>query len=150
MSTPFITFPGTSGNYISTDDVNLLDADTAHLQQSNGNWGGAGGVASAVLSSEVTPVFGHSVLKMTHGVPSTTSRMLWGNGTSGAPVVPAQEYSIIMSLRATVAGREATLKLEWFDSGGGSWLDEPVNGQSGVGTNWNFDPGRFRPFQGSR
>ena len=38
MSTPFVTFPGTAGNYISTDDVNELDADTAHLSQSGGSW----------------------------------------------------------------------------------------------------------------
>jgi hypothetical protein len=34
----FVTFPGLAGNYASTQDVNLLDADTAHTFQSVGNW----------------------------------------------------------------------------------------------------------------
>ena len=35
---PYVTFPGTTGNYISTPDTNLLDADTAHLAQSDGGY----------------------------------------------------------------------------------------------------------------
>ncbi|GAG43835.1 unnamed protein product, partial [marine sediment metagenome] len=34
----YFTLPGTAGNYIDTPDVNLLDADTAHLYQSVGEW----------------------------------------------------------------------------------------------------------------
>lgn len=36
--TDYAYLPGTSGNYFSRDDVNLLDADTAHMYQSVGTW----------------------------------------------------------------------------------------------------------------
>ena len=37
-----VIFGGTAADYVSTDDVNLLDADTAHLQQGKGVWVGDG------------------------------------------------------------------------------------------------------------
>lgn len=60
----YVIFPGTPGNYISTQDVNLLDADTAHLQQSTGLW------TAGVLSTD-HPLFGDNSLKITGGVDTS-------------------------------------------------------------------------------
>ena len=40
MSDKYLYLPGASGNYASVADVNLLDADTAHIHQSIGDWFG--------------------------------------------------------------------------------------------------------------
>lgn len=73
MSTPYVTFPGTSGDYVSSDDVNLLDADTAHLAQTRGLW------TVGALSTDF-PLFGATSLKVTGGVdtaitPATDAAM---------------------------------------------------------------------------
>ena len=61
MSVHYVTLPGAAGNYISTDDVNLLDADSAHLQQSVGQWS-----VGALSTTHV--LFGDNSLKVTGGV----------------------------------------------------------------------------------
>ena len=60
---PYVSFPGLAGNYISTPDVNLLDADEAHFQQSLGSWiSNSNAVLTLDDSPSVAPVFGTSCL----------------------------------------------------------------------------------------
>ena len=57
-----IIFPGSPGVNVSTPDTNLLDADTAHVQQSVGTWSAFAG-AAITQSQDVPPVFGDYEIK---------------------------------------------------------------------------------------
>lgn len=57
MITPFIQFPGTAGNNVSTPDTNQLDANTAHQEQGSGDIGPLG--VATVTRQTSFPVFGN-------------------------------------------------------------------------------------------
>lgn len=129
----YLTLPGTSGNYVSTADVNLLDADTAHLYQSRGLMVDAGNVTAASASADDTGdgvAFAGKSLEVTASVASATSmyiRTLSG-GTSNPPGAGGTAYSadgwIYVSQEILDLG-PVTLScvLFWVDSGG-SYLGE--------------------------
>lgn len=54
----YVTLPGTSGNYFSTPDINLLGADTAHLEQSAGSWAIDSGHSSSDSQDSTDSYFG--------------------------------------------------------------------------------------------
>ncbi len=64
MSDLFVKFPGTAGNYISTDSVNLLDGDTANLQQSKGQWIKSANAALPVLDASIPAKYGDNSMKV--------------------------------------------------------------------------------------
>jgi len=115
---PYVSFPGLAGNFISTPDVNLLDADTAHLQQSRGKWAGFG-VGAPVLGSPIAPVFGD-----TCGV-SVLAGDLTGIQTpsavsTGILAEPNTEYTISISVAGNSAGSPVgELRVLWFDNANG-------------------------------
>lgn len=99
MSDYYVAFPGTTGNYVSTDDVNLVsDADTAHVHQSIGQWLARGPGVTISLDSTV-PIFGDNSVKVT--MPGTISDATWGAVTADTtdvantaiPVSPSTTYS---------------------------------------------------------
>lgn len=125
MSGPaFQTFPGTSGFYASCSDVNLLDADTAHLEQSIGEWAVVVGSSSIIQSQALTPIFGNY-----HGAytaTEATSSIFTGNGAAATPVSAATEYTwSVYVAGAANAAATVEVRMTYFDSGGSD------NGNSG-------------------
>lgn len=114
MTTPFVRFPGSSGVYAGTGDVNLLDADTAHVVQSVGLW--TAGVVSTAQS-----FFGPSSLLVSGGV-----------STAITPVTDAASFSVYVW---SAAG-------DTFDVNGGTgvavpageWTQLPAVGPAGTYT----------------
>jgi len=119
MAEPFVIFPGTAGNYISTDDVNLADADTAHLEQSIGEWVPNGGSGAISLSNAIAPLFGnsHGFIGAGTGYPfARTGEFAAGNGFA---VTPGLSYSASLGLSASVAG-QARIQVFYKDA---AWVD---------------------------
>jgi len=93
----FVEFPGEADSYVATDDVNLLDADSAHLQQGVGQWS-----VGALSTTHV--LFGDNSLKVTGGVdtvltPGTDAAIMscWVYSVAGA------DFDINGSVAVTVA-----------------------------------------------
>jgi len=59
----FVTFPGAAGAYVSTDDVNLLDADTAHAVQGVGAWMNRSNAVNFTSVLDTDSKFGGSALQ---------------------------------------------------------------------------------------
>ncbi len=101
MADLFVKFPGTAGNYISTADVNLLDADTAHIFQSVGAWAaGSGSTALSKVTDESSP-FADAALEWLPSVDN--NRAIISSANSPVSISAATEYTIIMSLWCEVA-----------------------------------------------
>jgi len=108
----FVTFPGTSGAYVSTDDVNLLDADTAHLVQSEGEWDAGGAVTIDAAA------FGGFALQRTIST-GTFWQARGGPMASTLPVLPNTAYSVRGRLKADAANvTDLAFYIQWLDSGG--------------------------------
>lgn len=119
MSGPYVRLPGLAGNFLSTPDTNLADADQAHLQQSLATWGpNDSGSGNQALSTDLTPVFGdfHGEISVI-GTPASTAL------SSGAgriqSVKPSTVYRGSLYVAPEVADREMRLVVIWRDSGGG-------------------------------
>jgi hypothetical protein len=123
MTVAYVTFPGTSGNYVSSADVNLLDADSAHLHQSAGTFAGWGtGAVAPVLSTDDTAqgIAASNVGKLTTsshtigcifpGVPSTTV---------GVVVSPGEVYSYGRWVKFDAAITEIKLDFRFVNASGG-------------------------------
>lgn len=124
MAEPFVSFPGTTGNYVSTPDVNLLDADDAHCQQSIGGWGNNANMGSLALASTPSPVFGSFVGSgAVTGTPANAQVRTGLNGIPYTAVSSDTEYAAQVSVRSELAGRSAQLILVWRD-GAGSFLNQ--------------------------
>ena len=98
MSTPYVTFPGTAGNYVSTADVNLLDSDTAHFHQALSALWSAGALSTTHV------LFGDNSLKVTGGVDTI--------------LTPAVDSAIFSCYVYSVAGANFTV----VSAGGGGSL----------------------------
>jgi len=119
-----VVFPG-STDHIETEDVNLLDADTAHVQQSVGSWiRETSRIAQPSQSSDLAAAFGS--LEGTVSVVTahaTTSAAIQDAGT--APVTPGITYSITAMIAAAQGG-QARIRIRWLDSGGTRIDDSPT------------------------
>ncbi len=93
-------------SYLSTDDVNLLDADTAHIEQSVGYWNAEVGASSVSQSAAVTPLFGSFALM---AVASGTNTRIFGSqqGTGNIVVTPSVEQVVGVWLYTQETDREA-------------------------------------------
>lgn len=122
MATPFIRFPG-GVNYVYTEDTNLVDADSAHLQQSIGQWIRIDGIVNPIRSeSVIAPAFG---TKHGTGEISTTNgtlpgQMGLGSTSSGSvPATPGVAYRFSIALASSTTGYQAKVYNSYRDSGGG-------------------------------
>ena len=115
----YFEFDGT-GDYLSIPDTNLLDADTAHLQQSIGEWIAYVQGATVGLSQDVTPHFGDSVLEWRRNADVATIAISTPrSGTTGViPVDASTEYTASAWLADDDSGNTGELKITWIDSGG--------------------------------
>ena len=120
MADPFITLNGDPGEFLSRADVNLLDADTAHLQQSIGTWLHASGSTGPTLASDIPPIFGTF-----HGKTSTSTgadvRLRTALGVDGQPALPDTVYSVSAYLArgsTSTPGTNVRLRTTFYDAGG--------------------------------
>ena len=118
----FVTFPGISGSYASTDDVNILDADTSHLFQSIGDWSAFTGTPPIEAVADPQATFSGMALKLatiTLGSPAT--RIRTNSGLSGFPVQENTAYTIsyLFWSNAASSGLGAGSQIHWYDAGGG-------------------------------
>ena len=97
----YLYLPGASGNYASVADVNLLDADTAHLHQSVGDWVSGAGTSSVAQSTDVTPLFGNYTLKLTlNGASALATSFTSPSLTAGDHAIGAYVYTDESDLEA--------------------------------------------------
>ena len=116
----FVSFPGTAGSYASTDDVNLLDADTAHMQQSIGRWTAESGALTPEQSQAMTPIFGTS--HASAEAFSTVPRVNSGSPGNYTPATPGTTYSTSAYMAkgaGATAGLSARLRMVFWDAGEG-------------------------------
>jgi len=109
--------PGSSGNYISADDVNLLDADTAHLHQSIGGWVNNFRFGAPSLSTDLTPEFGSNHLQAIASSAGEASIRWSAVGTGSIPISAATEHSINLRY-ANDQGLDMGITVRQYDSGG--------------------------------
>jgi len=116
------------GSFVSTEDINLFDADTAHLQQSRGTWD-----AGAIAPDTSSPgLYGDNVAQMARtgaNAVATTAQ-----GTGGAPVKPSTQHSISVWMKAD-ADADFALTLMDFDAGGAQGLGAEVGRTPNVPAN---------------
>lgn len=106
-------------SYISTPDVNLLGADTAHLQQSVGGWEeGAGATTAApVQSTDLTPQFGDYHGKWTADAATSWIRSGDNLGEGLFPASPGTQYTAACDVAGVVAGGATIeIRIGWYDS----------------------------------
>jgi len=116
MPVPYVTFPGVNGNSITTPDVNLLDADTAHVSQSLGDWNVRGTLSAREQSQAITPVFGdyHGLMSFGAGYNGVATT----GGLAAFPVIASTVYTASVSFASPTVGLTSLIELHWFDSGG--------------------------------
>ena len=120
----FQTFPGTSGFYVSRVDTNLLDADTAHLQQSIGLNSSAGGSTITGSPDSTRSVFGASSVEYTSLGAATCSIAT----DTSTPAVDPSGLSPIGGggwIYSVTAARECRLRVQYRNGAAfDSWGDE--------------------------
>lgn len=85
---PYTYFPGLSGSYANVDDVNVIDANTAHIEQSIGLWEDAFQTAAIVkISSGEPPIIGSFVMRWYQGVADNEEAYL-RTSVANADLVP--------------------------------------------------------------
>ena len=93
----FVKFPGVAGSFVDTPDVNLVDADTAHLLQSIGGWSNP---SNAVGTTPASPLaFGNLRRVVCDGVGVSS------NQVNSADVPASTEVTVAMTVTATDAAR---------------------------------------------
>lgn len=111
-----------SGTYISTPDVNLLGAYTAHLEHNDGLWDTVFNLTrawSAVAVYPFTPYFGNHALKLTQ---TSASASVVRTNKNNVPVSAATEYTFIVRLYSEDAVT-AQLKVDQYDNvSGGTFI----------------------------
>ncbi|GAJ07874.1 unnamed protein product, partial [marine sediment metagenome] len=97
-------FDGVAGTYLSTPDVNLLDADTAHTSQALGSWASGGGLNN--ITRETGPLVPQYGLGYTNGLYTAGSSTYRGPGagTSGVPGLSDTEYALTVDVASTSVG----------------------------------------------
>jgi len=112
MGSGFITFDGTAGNHVTTPDLNLLDADTAHVYQSKGEWS-----VGTVVTDEPSQ-FGSSAIE--YEWPASGQKY-WQTITTSQAVTPSADYAASVTFKvataASLVDEQARLILDWRDVG---------------------------------
>ena len=97
MSTPFVSFPNTATDYVFTNDVNLMDADSSHLYQSQGEWTNLGSTVTRAADAEGR--YGYVMELLSGGVGA---RMRFG---PGSPSVASELVAVPSLTEITLTGR---------------------------------------------
>ena len=141
----FVTFPGTSGNYASTDDVNLLTADQAHIYQAQ-PWTARSQTDTLTHETEASASVGGKVLQFLADNPTSDCAVLPHVAPNGASIAGTTQYSGVIRAR-TLGGVDRTARtIAQFYQGAtyktasnglidtlpadGSWVNLPVTGTS--------------------
>ena len=127
MSDPFVSLPGSTGRYMSSADINLLDADTAHTYQSVGQWLAQANVNTPAVR-DASGVYGGragftSLIANNSGAATTRVAI------ASIPVLTLTEYSLSVLIRrapgATLDAWKYVARLE--NSGGTNELSVNSN-----------------------
>jgi len=128
-----VVFPG-STDHIETEDVNLLDADTAHGAQSVGRWEQFQAMTNPVTVPSPDAPVGPNVFQAAASTDTASGR-IWA-GEDSAAVTAATEYTFAVDLLAAAASRTGTAFFYWYDSGGGYLSNSSGSGVSLVNGTW--------------
>ena len=113
----FVTFPGTAGSIATTEDTNLMfDADTAHLQQSIGQWRNLGGSGAISVAATIPPIFGTNHGQIGTGSSFPFARAGFDAGSFGAAVTVGTAYVASIYVGGNEAG-ETSLECRYVDDG---------------------------------
>jgi len=105
-------------SYLSTPDINLLDADTAHLQQSIGDWQPIALTTTPTLSTDVAPEYGLFTMKVVAD-ETFTGLMQVATADDTVLIVGDSTYSLLVRLRAMSDDAwRAQTRLVWYNSVG--------------------------------
>jgi len=121
MPVPYVTFPGLAGNYISTPDTNILDADSAHCYQSIGNWQSRSGTSNVQLVTGVAGAsMGGNVLQFDGTTDGAQSLKFFNVPTDPPVVTVGVGYVAAVRLR-TLSGvaKSGHLVMEYYTDAGG-------------------------------
>ena len=122
MGHKFLSLPGTSGHYADTPDINLLDADTAHMHQSLGWWKQEDYTTLTLETDQ--PMFGDNSVKVIID-PDLITGPDFGAGsfsdmTRNVPILPNTEYTHSGDLYLDTAAGNLKVKasIRWHQSDG--------------------------------
>ena len=117
--TATVVFPGLAGNFIDTPDVNLVDADTAHLEQSLANWEGFAGGTAAALSTDLPRIFGsfHGEWLAAAGGSAGLRANTATAGLGTIPILPSTVYTFGIDIASSTGIGECDVRISWLDSG---------------------------------
>jgi hypothetical protein len=119
----YVTFPGLAGNYADTPDVNLLDADTAHLYQSVGLWYDrtTNNFGVPVRVNDAASEFSGTVQEWpaTEGETGIGYVRTFTAGADNVPVVVGQDYSARLRVKLDNINRPFDFQVFWLDAVGG-------------------------------
>ncbi len=122
MGHKLLSLPGLSGHYADTPDINLLDADTAHLHQSIGTWVDED-YTDVTLETD-QPMFGDNSLRVII-TPDLVAGPDFGAGSFtdmslNIPISPNTEYTHSADMYLDTAGGALTAAaaIRWHESDG--------------------------------
>jgi len=121
MAEPFVIFDGSPGSHISTEDINILEADLAHCQQSVVGWVSGGGMENIRQSTDIAPVFGDF-----HGAYTSTTDgvafVIGGRWNFHPTSIPGNALitGIASLAGVTAAGSTFEIRFSWVDASGAS------------------------------
>lgn len=116
----YLSLPGTSGNYASTPDVNLLDANTAHFEQSRGIWSWQSQTSISIDSSR--SYFGNNSLRCWISGSSTTIQPRMISPADGISVGPGDTITMSLFVYTEKDGQEGQLRYRFWDDEGNTVL----------------------------
>ena len=116
---PYFDLPGTSGIYLKTEDVNLLDADTAHVFQSRGFWDNFTGSGSAIQVADSAAPYGYALRTEANGTSNRAFAAVSGDATESVAATAATTYTLALYCRVTGTGGSVTVayRASWLDAG---------------------------------
>ena len=125
MADPFITLNGDPGEFLSRADVNILDADTANLQQSVGLWTAGAGIATVDLVADPAARFGEFVLQgpITGANVSVSATIQTPLDGTSIPVGPGDVRTVAVDVSIAPGESEpyeAQINAVFRDIGGGN------------------------------
>lgn len=106
---------GASGSYASLPDTNLLDADTAHLQQSKASWRNQQNTDGGVQTADSESGFGSYVLRVTCDGVGAPIINTGAAGIAVFKVSPNTQYSASVLINSS-ADRDFTVTMQWWSS----------------------------------
>ena len=127
MSTPFVTFPNTATDFLFTNDVNLLDASTAHTASSIGFWNNRAGTKT-LTHQTVSGAYGGKVLQFLSSTSGNNVSVRTQPRASSVTVSSSTQYTASVKVRGVGNGGSRTFKasIEWGN--GAAYVGEEFSG----------------------